>query len=60
MSDRNNFNGSPTNNLNFAEGIVYLTNQSADYNYTLSGQLRRRFDRALEIAAAGRHHFLIV
>jgi hypothetical protein len=41
-----------TNNLNFAEGIVYLTNQSADYNYTLSGQLRRRFDRSLEIAGA--------
>jgi len=41
-----------TNNVNFGEGIVYLTNQSADYNYTLTGQLRRRFARTLEMSAA--------
>ncbi len=41
-----------TNNVNFGEGIMFLTNQSADYNYTLSGQLRRRFARSLEMSAA--------
>ncbi len=41
-----------TNNVNFGEGIIHLTNQSADYSYTLTGQLRKRFDRTLEVTAA--------
>jgi hypothetical protein len=41
-----------TNNVNFGEGVVHLTNQSADYNYTLTGQLKKRFDRALDMTVA--------
>lgn len=40
------------NNVAFNEGIVHLTNQSAAYAYTLSGQLRKRFDRAFEATVA--------
>lgn len=40
------------NNASFSEGAIYLTNQSADYSYTLSGQLKKRFNRAFEMTAA--------
>jgi hypothetical protein len=41
-----------SNNVNFSEGAIYLTNQSADYSYSLSTQLKKRFDRAFEGALA--------
>jgi hypothetical protein len=34
--------------VNFAEGIVEVTNQSEDYNYTISGQLSKRFSPSLQ------------
>ena len=37
-----------SSNVRFNEGNIYLTNQSADYNYNLTGQLRKRFSRAFE------------
>jgi outer membrane receptor protein involved in Fe transport len=36
----------------FTEGIIQVTNQSADYNYTLSAQLKRRFGDALNLSVA--------
>jgi hypothetical protein len=54
--------GSVTNNnqryittfkgTNFNEGVIYVTNQSKDYNYSLSGQLRRRFGASLDLSAS--------
>ena len=40
------------NGVNFAEGAIYVTNQSKDYNYTLSGQLRKRFAAGLDATVA--------
>ncbi len=40
------------NNVAFNEGAVYLTNQSKDYSYSLSGQLRKRFSSAFEATTA--------
>ncbi|MES2524479.1 MAG: carboxypeptidase regulatory-like domain-containing protein [Gemmatimonadota bacterium] len=39
-------------NTNFSDGAIYLTNQSADYSYSLTGQLRKRFSRAIELTGA--------
>jgi hypothetical protein len=36
------------NGVAFGEGAIQLTNQSEDYNYTISGQLYRRFSSSLE------------
>ena len=41
-----------TPRVNFGEGIIQVTNQSADYNYTLSTQLKRRFGDALNVSMA--------
>jgi hypothetical protein len=41
-----------SNNVGFTEGNIYLTNQSADYNYNLTGQLRKRFARSFEATGA--------
>jgi outer membrane receptor protein involved in Fe transport len=41
-----------TPSVNFGEGLIQVTNQSADYNYTLSAQLKRRFGEALNLSAA--------
>ena len=38
--------------VNFGEGLIQVTNQSADYNYTLSAQLKRRFGEAVNVSAA--------
>lgn len=38
--------------VNFSEGLIQVTNQSADYNYTLSAQLKRRFGQSLNLTAA--------
>ncbi len=40
------------NDVNFGEGAIYLTNQSADYSYSLSTQLKKRFNRAFEATVA--------
>jgi hypothetical protein len=38
--------------VSFSEGLIEVTNQNKDYNYTLSAQLRKRFSSALEATAA--------
>ncbi|HVE77967.1 MAG TPA: carboxypeptidase regulatory-like domain-containing protein [Gemmatimonadaceae bacterium] len=38
--------------VNFTEGIIEVTNQSKDYNWSLSGQLRKRFSAGLELGGA--------
>jgi outer membrane receptor protein involved in Fe transport len=38
--------------VNFGEGLIQVTNQSADYNYTLSAQLKRQFGQSLNLSAA--------
>jgi hypothetical protein len=40
------------NGVNFTEDAIYVTNQSKDYNYTLSAQLRRTFGRYLNFSGA--------
>jgi len=40
------------NGTNFNEGAIFLTNQSKDYNYSLTGQLRKHFDRGIELTGA--------
>lgn len=34
------------------EGIIQVSNQNADYNYTLTGQLKRRFGFGLDVTGA--------
>jgi hypothetical protein len=41
-----------SNRVRFSEGAIQLTNATAGYNYTLSGQLRKRFNRTFEGTAA--------
>ncbi|MEO7522173.1 MAG: hypothetical protein ABIW79_10180, partial [Gemmatimonas sp.] len=41
-----------SNNVNFTDGAIYLTNQSADYSYSLTGQLKKRFGRTIELNGA--------
>ena len=38
--------------VNFTEGAIMVTNSKAGYNYTLSGQLKKRFSRAFQATAA--------
>ena len=55
-------NGNVTNNnqrwittlrgVAFTEGMIQVTNQSKDFNYSLSGQLNRRFSDRLEASVA--------
>lgn len=40
------------NGVNFTEGAIYVTNQSKSYNYTLTGQLKKRFGMGLDLTAA--------
>src|SRR5205823_11987168 len=40
------------NGVNFAEGAIFVTNQSKDYNYTLTGQLRKQFSAGLDATVA--------
>lgn len=37
--------------VQFNEGVIQVTNQSEDYSYSLSAQLRRSFGRALDLSA---------
>lgn len=41
-----------SNRVIFSEGAIQLTNAQAGYNYTLSGQLKKRFNRAFEATGA--------
>jgi hypothetical protein len=45
-----------SNKVIFNEGIIQLTNSKGGYNYTLTGQLRKRFSRAFEASAAYAHN----
>jgi hypothetical protein len=38
--------------VTFSEGVIQVTNQSADYNYSISGQLKKRFGETLDMTAA--------
>jgi hypothetical protein len=40
------------NNVNFTEGAILVTNQSKDYSYSLSGQLRKRWGATFEANGA--------
>jgi hypothetical protein len=40
------------NGVNFTEGIIEVTNQSEDYNYTLSAQLTKRFASSMSLQAS--------
>ncbi|HET7459035.1 MAG TPA: carboxypeptidase regulatory-like domain-containing protein [Gemmatimonadaceae bacterium] len=40
------------NGVNFSEGAVYLTNQSKAYNYSFTGQLRKRFGEAFSASGS--------
>jgi hypothetical protein len=40
------------NGTSFSEGAIYLTNQSKDYNYTLTGQLKKTFTSGLAVTGA--------
>ncbi len=40
------------NGVSFSEGLIDVTNQSKDYNYSLSAQLRKRFSDALDATVA--------
>lgn len=42
--------GSPS--VNFSEGAIMLTNAKAGHNYSMTGQLRKRFSRAFEATTA--------
>jgi len=37
--------------VTFGEGVIQVTNQSKDYSYSLSAQLRRRFGQSVDLAA---------
>jgi hypothetical protein len=60
-ADTINAAGVPTNNnrvltsyngVSFSEGAIFVTNQSKDYNYTLTGQLRKQFAAGLDATFA--------
>ncbi|MBA3671631.1 MAG: hypothetical protein H0W68_06360, partial [Gemmatimonadaceae bacterium] len=40
------------NGTNFNEGAIFVTNQSKDYNYALTGQLKKQFSTGLSVAGA--------
>jgi outer membrane receptor protein involved in Fe transport len=40
-----------TPSVNFTEGVIQVTNESKDYSYSLSAQLRRRFGQSLDLSA---------
>ena len=42
-----NFLGGPP--VAFSQGTYYVTNENTDYNYTLTGQLKKKFSDALEM-----------
>ena len=41
--------------VNFTEGVIQVTNQSEDYSYSLSAQLRRRFGQSLDLSVGYTH-----
>src|SRR5207244_13053124 len=42
----------PLRGVQFTEGMIQVTNQSKDFNYSLSGQLNRRFSDRFEATVA--------
>ena len=40
------------NGVNFTEDAIMVTNQSKDYNYSLTGQLRKTFSAGLDVTVA--------
>jgi hypothetical protein len=44
--------GPLTSRVAFSEGAIEVTNAKAGHNYTLTGQLRKRFNRAFEVTGA--------
>ena len=40
------------NGVNFTEDAIFVTNQSKDYNYSLTGQLRKTFMQGLDVTVA--------
>ena len=40
------------NQVNFNEGAIYLTNQSEDYSYSITNQLRKRFSETFELTGS--------
>jgi outer membrane receptor for ferrienterochelin and colicin len=44
--------GNTGSQVNFSEGAIMLTNAKAGYQYALTGQIRKRFNRAFEATAA--------
>jgi outer membrane receptor protein involved in Fe transport len=44
-----------TPSVAFTEGVIQVTNQSKDYSYSLSANIRRRFGQALDLAAGYTH-----
>jgi hypothetical protein len=38
--------------VNFSEGVIEVSNQSKDYNWSVSGQLRKRFGEGLELGGS--------
>jgi outer membrane receptor protein involved in Fe transport len=38
--------------VTFSEGVIELTNQSKDYNWSVSGQLRKRFGEGLDLGGS--------
>jgi outer membrane receptor protein involved in Fe transport len=42
-----NFLGGPA--VAFSQGTYYVTNENTDYNYTITGQLKKKFSDALEM-----------
>jgi hypothetical protein len=45
-----NFLGGPP--VAFSQGLYYVTNENTDYNYTLTGQLKKRFNTGLDMSIA--------
>jgi len=44
--------GMGTPNVNLTEGVIMLTNAKGGYNYSLTGQMAKRFSRAFQATAA--------
>jgi hypothetical protein len=42
----------PGTTVDFTEGVIQVTNQSEDYNYSLSAQIKKRFGDVVDVTAA--------
>ena len=48
----NNTANPATGGVSFGEGVIQVTNQSEDYNYSLSAQAKKRFGDVVDVTAA--------